>query len=89
MSKHTPGPWSIADTKTSIDGPDGSLICSITAYRTPTPRQACNARLIAAAPELLAALALLLLETEDDQRVMPQTKRACRAAVNKATGEQQ
>ena len=63
MSAHTPGPWSTDPDvgHESVLGPDGILLadCSIC---TPTPEAAslercrANARLIAAAPELLACL---------------------------------
>ena len=63
MSAHTPGPWSTDPDvgHESVLGPDGILLadCSIC---TPTPEAAslercrANARLIAAAPEMLACL---------------------------------
>ena len=54
MTQHTPGPW--AQNGNLIEGPDGETVAYVTAYNTMTPRQKANARLIAAAPELLAAL---------------------------------
>jgi hypothetical protein len=54
MSGHTPGPWSIRpDSGVEIFGPDGQWIMTI--YRTREELLA-NARLIAAAPELLDEL---------------------------------
>lgn len=61
MQKHTPGPWAIIDDVTdaaigyraivAIDRENfGETICN------PSPMGEANARLIAAAPELLAAL---------------------------------
>jgi hypothetical protein len=54
MSKHTPGPWIITGSMISSD--DDTTVCLLTSYRDMTPRQTANARLIAAAPELLRAL---------------------------------
>jgi hypothetical protein len=57
----TPGPWGIRPGTPppllSIHGPDGSIVASL--FSGPA-----NARLIAAAPELLAALEKLLRETQ-------------------------
>lgn len=69
MSKHTPGPWHVSDVDAvnpRIDGSDGRGIAHAT-QRDPHPitgqgisiQQAmANARLIAAAPDLLKALEL-------------------------------
>lgn len=60
-TKHTPGPWKHGKTLGVINGADGSLVAT-TGYRvTAVPDgQECeddaNARLIAAAPEMLEAL---------------------------------
>ncbi len=70
MSEHTPGPWEQSHRKTPADmwntqvyTPDGEIICTLHWY--PKPKDAdgrigtyrdANARLIAAAPELLEAL---------------------------------
>lgn len=100
MSKHTPGPWHIergtevyvrADVEHHV-GP----ICSMRSrldYPGMDPIIAetldANARLIAAAPDLLAALQALLMEhggtlgcQRSDERAV-----AVRAAIAKATGE--
>lgn len=61
QTKHTPGPWHIGDTNTNFSpkvyGADGYMTadCSRIQKRTDAEEQA-NARLIAAAPDLLAAL---------------------------------
>ena len=47
--KHTPGPWSALRYAGEISGPDGEMIA-------PRVFGSANARLIAAAPELLEAL---------------------------------
>ena len=62
-SKYTPGPWVVNDlyADTEIRGPQnsGAMICVMSpwgiAADEPSPQRA-NARLIAAAPELLEAL---------------------------------
>ena len=54
MSAHTPGPWGLDGNL--IEGPDGERVACITAYSRRTPKQKANARLIAAAPDLLEAL---------------------------------
>lgn len=67
MSAHTPGPWRVdPDYSADIQTADGRLeIAAIMSdYTTdnapPEAKAAANARLIAAAPELLDALAALL-----------------------------
>lgn len=68
MSGHTPGPWGFGRTSDDRrivlgDSGAGSYVCSVQIHQTPraaglyaeTEREA-NARLIAAAPELLEAL---------------------------------
>lgn len=59
-SKHTPGPWMMATRPSSIVGwpvvapyAMGRSVCNVTAGHD---ESAANARLIAAAPDLLAAL---------------------------------
>lgn len=59
MSKHTPGPWSTGEGKAHIViyAPDGYAVADAMTYHG--KRQAdteANARLIAAAPDLLAVL---------------------------------
>jgi hypothetical protein len=100
MNKHTPGPWQwdgnvceydpeneapwlVSDAyavggETSLSGVvlKGTINCQTEA----------NARLIAAAPELLAALELFIADVQpwtDSER-----KSIARAAIAKATGEQ-
>lgn len=64
--EHTPGPWNLTDEKDPlVYGPTGGYIAQVFAYdgnhfRTLRPNYAADARLIAAAPELLAALQWLL-----------------------------
>ena len=72
-TKHTPGPWTVSNGpqvwfhgRGALDSP---RICTLQNAATPVAQIdletiAANARLIAAAPELLAALQSLLLQTE-------------------------
>lgn len=90
MSKHTPGPWIQAETpsgKGKVINGSGFSVCSMQggAYC----QQIIDARLIAAAPDLLEALEGLM-EIESRGRVMPIGKEwdAARAAIAKAKGEQ-
>lgn len=91
MDKHTPAPW-INDGNTisaQVDPAHPSYIapvCFLDGDWSPEIVTA-NARLIAAAPELLAALEACLhrLDAHDDQSA-PECL-AARAAITKATGE--
>lgn len=98
-AKHTPGPWSAVehgawDFSVEAQG----TVCRIDNKGKwfPSRRDPCatvgrsqnamaaDARLIAAAPELLEALAVVLLETEE--ALLEPTQRKARAAIAKATG---
>jgi hypothetical protein len=90
MSKHTPGPW-YAEKVCAVSG--WVDITAMQDGRPTLPFAACkhfdqkaNARLIAAAPDLLEALSVVLLECEE--KLMEATQRKARAAIAKATGEQ-
>src|SRR5512138_3134996 len=94
--KGTPGPWSVThDAERGLRdevavcygaGRDGALyvVAERSAFDTPDFRamREANARLIAAAPELLDALDLLLHDRT------PWTVSCARAAIAEATGEQ-
>jgi hypothetical protein len=100
MSGHTPGPWQTSGIRTKIDGQpflyvDGQNgIVALVPYSDLTPSNHLEAhadqRLIAAAPNLLAALQYLVEECDPDMdddynpHAAP-LKRAC-AAIAKATG---
>jgi hypothetical protein len=69
MTKHTPGPWVVAEDvfndRPEIRDMDGRLIAVVMAhYPMSATTQSANARLIAAAPELLEALKWLNAEFE-------------------------
>lgn len=111
MSKHTPGPWSIREVSkhgTSVDGFVGVGVAWCGANTTVGNKGAhsiseseaeANARLIAAAPELLDALTRMLKQFPADSDLYAAgwdssaINEACdaydaaRAAVRKATGE--
>lgn len=91
--EHTPGPWGIKfdefDDAWHVT-PDGleppkfgewSPICVLGAYHE---NEEANARLIAAAPDLLSACKELLFDAFED--VHPQAVKKARAAIKKAEG---
>lgn len=86
MSKHTPGPWHVRGNKIVIDVMDFS-IAEIKDFGVATIP---NARLIAAAPDLLEALSKLV-EIEDGPGMAvigwSDAMDAARAAIDKAKGE--
>lgn len=92
MSAHTPGPWVIkpaASTKVYlIDSPKGNAIGEIVYADTRNPA---DARLVAAAPELLAALEAIVksLADQDDEGLIEHAQQMidARAAIAKARGE--
>ena len=62
-AKHTPGPWHVADNGDDVrDAEERNVFLDVDRDEWPA-----NARLIAAAPELLAAL-LNMVECFDDDR---------------------
>lgn len=90
--KHTPGPWYVAHR-----GPENRLICNrdITVAEVlddchpDADQELANARLIAAAPELLEACQALV-RAIDCRRTLDEIEatRAARKAISKATGNQ-
>ena len=91
MSKHTPGPWKFYDD--SNDGKTnrieivaiGKTVARI--YHSVPEEDLPNARLIAAAPDLLNAVRFLL--SNPDNRISKADRDAAYAAIAKATGETQ
>jgi hypothetical protein len=90
-NKFTPGPWSVGIAKSGIHNPlvkgaDGRNILETGGFGQKLEENTANARLIAAAPDCLAALQLVL----DDNRLMNsmsrEQARAILDAVAKATG---
>ena len=97
MSKHTPGPWQVSAG--AVDNPrlivenDLALpICamSLRGVHGDTRRMEANARLIAAAPELLEALEMAEDRIESERRSgeFDPLLRDIRAVISKATGGQ-
>lgn len=87
-SKHTPGPWTYqenSDVYTHIvRGATNSLICQL-AQSTHVEIEA-NARLIAAAPELLEAAMAFIAPFDGIEVVGGSEIAKARAAIAKATG---
>lgn len=85
MSKHTPGPWYVGGPteycfQLAIEPSIGA------AYGGGEEVQA-NARLIAAAPEMLAALDYALAVADEGLRLGPEWRKKTRAVIVKAKGE--
>jgi hypothetical protein len=104
-TQHTPGPWRFNENPTHADltiwGSEGTAVVTDLGDRLTTYKQNCaNARLIAAAPELLAALKSIESELSDllFQRTLDSTlpefyavrdaRNAARQAIAKAKGDQ-
>lgn len=81
MSKHTPGPWEILSTLEICSG--NKDICELKGWMN---EDQANARLIAAAPDLLEALKLMV-DTYDNGGWPSSTLVIARAAIDKAKGE--
>ena len=71
MSAHTPGPWCVRNIPTgqryigpSADGSAPTVACVLLRANVPDDRLAADARLVAAAPDLLAALRTALTQLE-------------------------
>lgn len=90
MSEHTPGPWTVEPWKHylfSICGPDGVVL-----GETCMPNSEANARLIAAAPELLAELEAAVkwwdrVDQVDEELIKPVWVEYARKAIAKAKEE--
>ena len=85
----TPGPW--RQTGTNVRTKDGGLICTAANHwadtTTPGGEKEANARLIAAAPELLAALEWIVDDWERaTERTLPDDHET-KAAIAKAKGD--
>ena len=104
QDKHTPGPWVVAKDRNKVRrifaGDSGPQVAtaSIFANWMPVERSAeahavadANARLIAAAPELLEALVMLRSEYNlfvgPDDEIADTVNDIVRAAITKATGQ--
>lgn len=92
MSKHTPGPWVATDKIVHLpDFAESGRIAIVINDPEFPERSLANARLIAAAPDLLSALTMVLAAShgrgQDGKQAMEIALDAARAAIAKATGE--
>lgn len=81
----TPKPWHISQNKTSIGVYDssGNPVCKLPAAQFTMPRKLADAHLIAAAPELYAALdQLLAVAARLDQSATHEGLENCQAIAN-------
>lgn len=88
-AKHTPGPWEIERGYSTIIKSIGPCVADEYAGSAWLEVSEANARLIAAAPELLDALKELLdREWQDDEGdyTLEMARRKARAAIAKAIG---
>lgn len=92
-AKHTPGPWTVHGRRAGLtirDAKDRPVAEPWLTDISHDEREA-NARLIAAAPELLAALYTVLgsdmAQREEDEGRVSDTLNTLRAAIAKARGE--
>jgi hypothetical protein len=110
MSKHTPGPWTLrinknasgvtytigADSMIAEDAEVTLFDFFLTPRHLPSGECEANARLIVAAPDLLAALVAVCDRSDElckdrDAHRSPELEplyQQCRAAIARATGEQ-
>lgn len=99
-SKHTPGPWDLGvnsyNAETRAEGDvlvkkTGKRIAYTGSVHTDREVNKANARLIAAAPELLEALENITAGLNDEEDTMPLIRgsevKAARKAIAKARGE--
>ena len=94
-TKHTPGPWGPRSLPDMV-GTENMLIASVYPMHGDAPEECeANALLIAAAPDMLAALQALeecyceagTALTRDERHRHRQTLMSARAAIAKATGK--
>jgi hypothetical protein len=99
MLNHSITPWKVAHAHSTeyirdIKDAQGELIAQVCAFDDEVSETVANARLMAAAPDLLAALLDLLSRAELDQSATHDglencnALAKCRAAIAKATGDQ-
>jgi hypothetical protein len=88
MSKHTPGPWYIDPIKAHANGNRRIMAEQCTPVAVVPDHLVADARLIAAAPDLLEALQQVVHEWDTNPNVITYAElmRASRAAIAKATG---
>ena len=92
MSKHTPGPWIFEERKTAFDILAPESVYYVAEYLgvdCGVIDNMADARLIAAAPDLLEALENLLKVHEGEGGTQYNSADMARAAIAKAKGEEQ
>lgn len=83
----TPGPWAVeSDTDIVSNSGDFVASCHEPESGVGTAREYANARLIAAAPELLAALQAIMDDPDAVDHILHLDAVAADAAIAKATG---
>ncbi|EKT4441781.1 hypothetical protein QEK83_002441 [Stenotrophomonas maltophilia] len=86
-SKHTPGPWAYQEDSDAythiVRGPNNRFICQLA--QTTSSEIEANARLIAAAPELLEAAMAFIAPFDGIEAVQDSDIAKARAAIAKAT----
>ena len=101
MSKHTPGPWVVVDGHYSCFKEVSGLSFKISAVMWASDltdadydKRSADLNLIAAAPDLLAALQNIANynsqthpDSRDQAQILDENARIARAAIAKATGE--
>ena len=85
-AKHTPGPWTRNRAINTVDMGRYSVICPFGAdSKKHVSEIEANMRIISAAPDLLAALEAMVSKIDD--KSLPISCSAARAAIAKARGE--
>ena len=95
MKMHTPGPWLVAqhpNSKRSIFDKRGAFVAKVdVGFAVPDPMLEANARLIAAAPELLEQLiaAVTRLKAKDNgtNHMDPKLIQSIESVIARATGK--
>lgn len=93
-AKHTPGPWRVGKLVPAMifDSHYGDTVATVATFAAPESVIAANARLVAAAPELLEALKVLRERHQIDDPHHAHLCEFCKqadAAIAKAEGDAQ
>ena len=84
--RHTPGPWERGNTfATTVFGPDGEVVANATTHKHGEQKAIANARLIAAAPEMLTEMQTFCARVEAGEVRSKRTYAAFKALITKAT----
>ncbi len=90
MTQHTPGPWVATGFEgIVVNASDGLTLALAPGQPGNLPQMKANAALIAAAPDMLAALEAIMGESsrdDDDHDVIATIQGICRAIIAKAKG---